>query len=109
MARDLARHISRIPSSALPSGFLEEAGLHGSAADIVGRHSMASLMRMYSSLIRVHLRHAEANLQQLEQAAALERKRLEVRSLQLPVPAKTQLRQVSYVRTPLRYFRSKLN
>lgn len=79
MARDLARHISDIPPSAVPSGFLEEAGLHGSASDILGRHSMASLMRRYSALLRVHLTHAEAKLEKVEQATALKRKRLEVR------------------------------
>lgn len=79
MARDLARHIKRIPTGALPSGFLEEAGLHGSASDILGRHSMASLMRRYSALVRVHLAHAEARLTKMDKEATLKRKRLEVR------------------------------
>ena len=80
MARDLAHHISRIPAKALPSGFLEEAALHGSASDILARHSMASLMRRYSALLRVHLKHTEARLSKMDQEAALKRKRLEVRS-----------------------------
>lgn len=79
MARDLARHINRIPTAALPSGFLEEAGLHGCASDILRRHSMASLMRRYSALVRVHLAHAEARLTKMDKEAALKRKRLEVR------------------------------
>lgn len=78
MTRDLARHISSIPPSALPSGFLEKAGLHGSAVDILGRHTMASLMRRYSALLRVHLKHADGNLEKVKQAAAVERTRLEV-------------------------------
>lgn len=79
LARDLARHISSTPPSALPEGFLEEANLHGSAVDILRRHSMASLMRRYSALLRVHLKHAQTNLEKEEQAAASKRKRLEVR------------------------------
>eukprot|EP00903_Cladosiphon_okamuranus_P019656 g18070.t4 len=77
MARDLARHISRIPTAALPSGFLEEAGLQGSASDILRRHSMPSLMRKYSALLRIHLSHTQARLTRMEQEAALKRKRLE--------------------------------
>lgn len=79
MARDFARHISRIPPSALPSGFLERAGLDGSASAIFERHSMAALMRRYSALLRAHLKHTEAKIQKTEQAVALKRKRLEVR------------------------------
>lgn len=78
MTRDVARHISRIPPSALPSGFLEAAGLHGSASDILGRHSMAALLRRYSALLRVHLKHAEARVTKMDQEAASRRKRLEV-------------------------------
>ncbi|CAM9107710.1 unnamed protein product, partial [Ectocarpus fasciculatus] len=77
MARDVARHISRIPPSALPSGFLEAAGLHGTASDILGRHSMAALLRRYSALLRVHLKHAEARVTKMDQEAASRRKRLE--------------------------------
>lgn len=79
MARDLTRHISRIPPSALPLGFLEEAELHGSAVEILGRHSMASLMRRYSALLRAHLEHSQVQLAKQELAAAEERKHLEVR------------------------------
>ncbi len=79
MARDLAHHISRIPTKDLPSGFLEEAGLQGSASEILARYSMASLIRRYSALLRVHLTHAEARLSKMDQDAALKRKRLEVR------------------------------
>lgn len=78
LARDLAHHISGIPPSALPSGFLQAADLHGSASDIFGRHSMASLTTRYSALLRVHLKHAEAKIQKAEQAAASKKKRLEV-------------------------------
>lgn len=79
MARDLARHIGRIPTAALPSGFLEEAGLQGSASDILRRHSMPSLMRKYSALLRMHLTHTQARLTRIEQEAAFKRRRLEVR------------------------------
>lgn len=82
MARDLARHISAIPPSALPPGFLEKAGLSGRPDEILVRHSMASLIRRYSALLRVHLQHTEANLEKLEREAALERKRMEVRCRQ---------------------------
>lgn len=78
LARDLARHISDIPPSALPPGFLKVAGLHGSASDIFGRHSMASLTNRYSALLRVHLKHAEAKIEKAERAAASKKKRLEV-------------------------------
>lgn len=79
MARDLARHISRIPTAALPSGFLEEACLQGSASDILRRHSMPSLMRRYSALLRTHLTHTRARLSRMDQEAAIKRKQLEVR------------------------------
>lgn len=79
MARDLARHISRIPTAALPSGFLEEAGLQGSTSDILRRHSMPSLMRRYSALLRMHLTHTQARMIRMDEEAALKRKRLEVR------------------------------
>lgn len=78
MARDLARHISRIPPSTLPPGFLEEAELHGSAADILRRHSMASLMQRYSALLRTHLKHSGVELAKQEAYAAEKRKNLEV-------------------------------
>lgn len=78
LARDLAHHISGIPPSALPSAFLQAAGLHGSASDILGRHSMASLITRYSALLRVHLKHAQAKIESAEQAAASKKKRLEV-------------------------------
>lgn len=78
LARDLAHHISGIPPSALPSGFLQAAGLHGSASDILERHSMASLATRYSALLRVHLKHAEAKIKRAELAAASKKKRLEV-------------------------------
>lgn len=78
MARDFARHISRIPSSALPPGFLKRDGLEGSAVQILRRHSMASLMRRYSVLLRAHLKHTKAQLEKQELLAAEERKRLEV-------------------------------
>lgn len=79
MARDLARHISCIPTAALPSGFLEEAGLQGSASDILRRHAMPALMRRYSALLRVHLTHTQARLTRMDEQATLKRKRLEVR------------------------------
>lgn len=78
MARHLARHISRIPPSALPLGFLEKAGLHGTAAEILDRHSMASLVRRYSALLRAHLQHAQAQLEEEKQSAVEKRERLEV-------------------------------
>lgn len=78
MARDLARHISTIPVSALPDGFLEEAGLDGSALDILRHHSMASLLHRYSALLRVHLAHEHGNIEKMEAAITLKRKRLEV-------------------------------
>lgn len=91
MARDLARHISAIPPSALPPGFLEKAGLWGRPDEILGRHSMTSLIRRYSALLRVHLQHTEANLEKLERGAALERKRMEVRCTRLTTSLKTIL------------------
>ncbi|CAM9591597.1 unnamed protein product, partial [Scytosiphon promiscuus] len=76
-ARELAHHITRIPSAALPHGFLDEAGLHGSTSDIMRRHTMASLVRRYSALLRVHVQHTEARVKKMDHASALKRKQLE--------------------------------
>lgn len=95
LSRDLARHISRIPPSALPLGFLEDAELQGSAAEIMRRHSMASLMRRYSALLRAHLDHSRVQLAKQELVAAEERKHLEVRMVET-----TSLWQLRFFRRP---------
>ncbi|CAM9363981.1 unnamed protein product [Discosporangium mesarthrocarpum] len=73
LVRGLAQHIISIPVSAIPGGTLKELQLDGSVADIVGRHSMGSLLRAYSSFLRFFANHTDRRRVQLEAAAELKR------------------------------------